>query len=119
MNRWLLMKRWGIALAVFGLLAGCVADSTLTVRNSSSYVIYEINLAQPGSRTWGPNLLRGDVLFPGEELFITEIDCGEYDLRLKDELGAECIVEGLDLCFSDGLWIIDDRQLTVCDLLGS
>jgi hypothetical protein len=116
-----LMKRHHIpviAIAV-ALLSACEGDSTLTVRNSSNYVIDEINLAPPTSRTWGPNLLGNDVLFPGEELFIVEIDCGEYDLRIRDELGAECIIERLDLCFSDGLWVIDDQQLAICDLFGS
>jgi hypothetical protein len=31
-----------------------------------------------------------------------------------DETGVQCELASLDLCFDDGLWVIDDFTLDVC-----
>jgi len=80
-------------------------DATLTVINDSDYVIEELYLTDIGSDRWGPDLLRGDVLFPDEELTLG-VDCGLYDALLVDEEGVECELEGIDLCLNDATWYI-------------
>jgi hypothetical protein len=64
------------------------------------------------SPSWGPNLLHGDILFPGESLYIS-LDCGTYDALLIDETGAACEVFDLDLCFDDADWIIRNTSCSV------
>ena len=95
--------------AALSVGAGCatesVDDATLTVVNESDYVIERIYLTSVGSRSWGANLLGGDVLFPGEEL-VLGVDCGYYDARLVDEDDVECVVQDLDLCLNDATWFI-------------
>ena len=107
----------GAFVALAMILASCGGDSTLTIHNDSSYALYEINVSPVGAMTWGPDLLAGDALLPGESVEIYDIDCDYYDVRLVDEDSAECIIEDVDLCFDDEVWSIDDLQLAVCTLL--
>ena len=43
------------------------------------------------------------------------LDCSTYDVLVVDELGAECELLGLDVCFDDAVWVIDNAQLAACD----
>jgi hypothetical protein len=108
-------------LASFALAAaaGCVAsddstinDASLRVTNQSDFAISEIYLTDVGSRDWGPNLLRGDVLLPGEDL-VLGVDCGRYDALLVDETGVDCEIDNVDLCLNDADWVIRNNTCTV------
>lgn len=106
------MKNLALTASLLGALsfgAGCTSepidDATLTVVNESDYAIERIYLTSVGSRSWGANLLSGDVLLPGEEL-VLGVDCGYYDARLIDEDDVECIVQDLNLCLNDATWFI-------------
>lgn len=88
-------------------------DATLLVVNDSSYVLTEVRIAPVGDRSWGPNLLP-DVLFPGEELLIVDIECDTYDVLVTDETGVDCVLGNVDLCFNDDTWVVTDFTLDVC-----
>ena len=89
-------------------------DGLLSVRNSSSFVIEEIRVAEVGSRFYGPDLVPGgDALFPGETISI-RLDCDYYDLLFVDELGLECEVLDIDVCVSRTIFVIDDFLLNDC-----
>ena len=94
----------GLAVA-----AGCggssTVDATLRVENRSDFAIVEIRVTSVGSTTWGPNLIAGDVLLPGESVTLG-VDCGFFDARLIDEDGVDCELHDLDLCLNDADWII-------------
>jgi hypothetical protein len=102
------------ALMLTSLAACGGGDSSLTINNDSSYTLFEINLAAIDDPNWGPDLLGGTVLDPGDSLVITDIDCDTYDVRVVDDTGAECILESLDLCFDDAVWHLDDIDLALC-----
>ena len=89
-------------------------DASLTIDNESDYVLVEINLSRVSNYRWGRNLLRGDVLFPGESITIDYIDCDYYDVRVIDETGLACVITDLDLCFDDALWVVDNLSLFRC-----
>lgn len=91
-------------------------DSSFTVDNYSDYAIYEVYLAERDDPSWGPDLLGGDILYPGESLEIRYVDCGLYDALIYDELGAECELQDIDLCFDDARWIIDNALLSTCPI---
>lgn len=103
-------------------LAGCAGSATveveptpgasLTVANDSDFVIYEIYLTETDNPDWGPNLLRGDVLYPDEEL-VLGVPCDYYDALLVDEDNVECEVHDLDLCLNDAVWVIRNNTCTV------
>lgn len=102
-------------------LGGCVIedddddfieDASLLVINESDYVIEEIYLTEVDNPDWGPNLLRGDVLLPGEELLLG-VRCDFYDALLIDEEGVECEILGIDLCLNDADWVIRNNTCVV------
>jgi Tfp pilus assembly protein PilV len=104
-----------LVLAVSALACGGQpADSsgTITVRNQSSYILDEINVAPVSQVSWGPNLLSG-VLYSGEQVTIY-VACGTYDVQVWDQHNRSCILSGLDLCFSDQLWTVDNYTLRNC-----
>jgi hypothetical protein len=111
------MLRLATLAAVTASLGGCIIvsddDSTLTLVNDSSYVLEEVRLAEINDPDWGPNLLPRP-LFPGDELVITDIDCGTYDVLVVDETDLDCELRNLNLCFDDELWVIDDVTLDFC-----
>ena len=110
-----------LALLVAGA-AACTGSATveveptpgasLTVVNDSDFVIYEIYLTETDNPDWGPNLLRGDVLFPDEEL-VLGVPCDFYDALLTDEDGVDCEVHDIDLCLNDAVWVIRYSTCTV------
>jgi hypothetical protein len=114
----------GLCLALT-LAAGCAADdpddpivgdSSLTIENDSSFTFIEINLSPVDQADFGSDLLGAEVLDPGDTFVISDIDCDVYDIRLVDEDSDECILTGVDLCFSDAVWSIDDAELGACVL---
>lgn len=115
------MKKWFIAPLITLLMAfstGCFVedgtpDSRLTIVNESSYAIYEIRIAEVGETVFSSDLLAGDVLLPGQSLDIY-VYCDVYDILVIDEDGYECVLPGLDLCFDDAVWVIDDFELASC-----
>jgi len=107
-----------VALVAATQLGGCIivdddGDSTLTIVNRSSYTLFEVHLADVGQVDWGPNLLPHD-LRPNEELVITDIQCGTYDVLVHDETRVDCVLENLDLCFDDEEWVITNSILDRC-----
>jgi hypothetical protein len=120
-----MLKQHAIACvigAAFALAAapGCdddddvvaVPGTSLLVVNESDFAITELFLTEIDNPSWGPNLLRGDVLLPGEELLLG-VPCDFYDALLVDEEGVECEIFGIDLCLNDAEWIIENDTCTV------
>ena len=106
-----------LSLAALGAIsaAGCSddsTDSTLHVRNDSDFSIVEIRVTSVGSPTWGPNLIDGDELRPGESILVG-VECDTYDALLVDEEGVDCELHDLDLCLNDADWIIRNNTCTV------
>lgn len=115
-----------LALPLLALVLGgqgCIittddGDSILTVENRSDFTLYEIRLAYAGG-PWGPDETGSDVLFPGEALEIFDIRCDVYDVLVVDEVGAECELLDLDLCFSDAVWVITNSTLSRCPIFAT
>jgi hypothetical protein len=109
----------GLAVAALSL-AACGGDdstvviggSSLVIDNQSDFVIEEVFLTSVDSTDWGPNRLRGDVLFPGETLTLG-VGCGFFDALLVDEEGVDCELHDLDLCLNDAVWVIRNNTCTV------
>lgn len=96
-------------------IAGCSSDNgggTLRVRNQSDFAITEIHVTSVGSSTWGPNLISGDILAPGETLNV-DVTCDTYDALLVDETGVQCTVHDIDLCFNTADWVIQNDTCPV------
>ena len=89
-----------------------IPAASLTVWNQSDFALTEIYLTDVGSPTWGPNLLRGDVLLPGEQLTLGVL-CDTYDALIVDEDGVDCEINSIDLCFNDATWVIRNNTCPV------
>lgn len=106
------------SVAVLGsmAIAGCSSSDnsggTLRVRNQSDFAITEIHVTSVGSTTWGPNLISGDILAPGETLNV-DVSCDTYDALLIDESGAQCTVHDIDLCSNTADWVIQNNTCPV------
>jgi hypothetical protein len=109
------MRNALLGLAVSCTLAACTTssgpDATLSVDNQSDFQIVEIYLTDVGSSSWGPNLIAGDTLNPGETLRLG-VNCSTYDAKLVDETNVSCEVDNLDLCLNDSVWIIHNDTCT-------
>lgn len=88
--------------------------SILNVQNRSDVPIVDIRVAAVDDPSFGPNLLGGDTLNPGEEITLG-IDCGVYDARLIDATGAECDQSDVDLCANNAVWVITNAS---CPIFG-
>ncbi|HVK71673.1 MAG TPA: hypothetical protein VM734_00070 [Kofleriaceae bacterium] len=108
-----------VAALAGAVLVGCNDDddidfgTTMVLQNRSSFALEEVRLARIDDPEFGPDLLP-DVLLPGEDLIINNIDCGVFDVLIVDELGVPCTLTDLELCVSSDVFVIDDTLLDIC-----
>jgi hypothetical protein len=100
------------------LAQGCIIvdddDNTITVWNDSDYVIEDLYITEVGTFDWGPNVLGGAPLFPGDSITV-DVGCDTYDIKVIDETGVECELYDVDVCFGeDDGWVIDNFTLDTC-----
>lgn len=88
------------------------ADTTLTVANDSSSVLYELRVTQVNGQDWGNNLLPS-ALYPGDRLTVALV-CDSYWVLFRDQRGVDCVIGPIDLCFSNEYWSIDNATLRSC-----
>ncbi|MBX3160656.1 MAG: hypothetical protein KF773_32115 [Deltaproteobacteria bacterium] len=104
-------------LALVGA-AGCnnddddLVEAALIVSNQSDFTIEQIFLTEVDNPNFGPNLIAGEVLLPGEELTLG-VNCGTFDVLIVDEAGVECTLHALDLCANAAKFIIRNDTCTV------
>ncbi len=118
-RRTLILSTFALSILATGCGGGeddDVLDSSLTIRNSSSFAFVEINLSPVGELSWGADLLGSDIMEPGDTLELSGIECDDYDVRVIDEDLDECIVSSVELCFDDLEWVINDSELAGCVL---
>jgi hypothetical protein len=109
-----------LSLASVGLVAvtGCSDNNdndtsgSLRVQNNSDFGIVEIHVTSVGSSTWGPNLISGDTLAPGDALTL-DVSCDTYDALLVDDSGVDCQIHDVDLCLNNADWVINNNTCTV------
>ncbi len=95
--------------------AGCTVTATeasLTVDNQSSFALDDLRVAPTDNASWGPDLLEARLL-PGDRITV-DVSCGTYDVLVGNDAGQSCELDGLHLCFSEGVWAIDDTTLSTC-----
>jgi hypothetical protein len=90
-------------------------NATVKVINQSKWEIHHLFLSSSTEEEWGPDQLGEDVLAKGDSFTITDIPCDEYDIKVVDEDGDECVIEAVDLCRDQSYWKITDKDLLECE----
>jgi len=106
------------------LLLACIAlpvaaakkKATIKIVNQSKWEIHHLYLSSTTDKHWGPDQL-GDAVIDakGGTFKLTSIDCDDYDIKVVDEDGDECVVEEVNLCGDDTVWKITDKILLACE----
>ncbi len=89
-------------------------SSVVTVNNSSSWNIEYLYLSPTAQSTWGADQLGNTILSSGSAHTFMGIGCNNYDVRLVDEDGDECVVSGVSLCGEQATWQITNNDLLSC-----
>ncbi|ANB19623.1 hypothetical protein [Dokdonella koreensis] len=89
-------------------------DSKVIFVNQSNWSINELYFAPTSDSDWGEDHLGKHTLAKGDQLTLTGVACGTWDVRVVDEDGDECIVESVDLCGDTDKWVIKDSDLLAC-----
>jgi hypothetical protein len=109
-----------VLLAVFTGVAMPAAaarkKATIKVVNQSKWEIHHLYLSSTTEKSWGPDQLGDEVInAQGGSFKLTNIDCDDYDIKVVDEDGDECVVEKVNLCGDDTVWKITDKILLACE----
>ncbi|HEX6101038.1 MAG TPA: hypothetical protein VF432_32280 [Thermoanaerobaculia bacterium] len=111
------MKRVAAAaIALCALAAPAFAQkATVKVINQSKWEIHHLFLSSSAEEDWGPDQLEDEILTKGDQITLTGIPCDEYDIKVVDEDGDECIIEAVELCKDHSFWKITDKDLLECE----
>ena len=110
------MKKTILVLFLCALAAPAFAKkATVKVINQSKWEIHHLFISPAAEEEWGPDQLGEEVLTKGQSFTITNIPCNEYDVKVVDEDGDECIIEAVDLCRDNSYWKITDKDLLECE----
>ena len=85
------------------------------IANKSSFDIYHMFLSPEDKDTWGPDQLGEKVIHSGESFTLNDIPCGEYDIKLVDEDGDACVVQGIVMCKDHTHWDLTNSELANCE----
>jgi hypothetical protein len=72
-----------------------------TLRNESRVAVTQVSVSPAASTTWGDDLLRGNVVPPGENAQLTfsrgQNGCN-WDVKVRGGNGSEHVIGNADLC---------------------
>jgi len=102
------------AVALLISVAAEAQNSSLVVKNESSWKILQIFLTTPNTDDWGPDRLGADVIEPGRTYILVGIRCGIYYVKLVDEDGDECL-NYMDFCGGKTILTITNDYLLTCE----
>ena len=91
--------------------------SDVKITHDSEWEIHHVYLSSSDDEKWGPDQLGDgddDVISKGESFILVEIPCDEYDIKLVDEEGDECVVGAVDICGKGEEWVLTSKDLLEC-----
>jgi hypothetical protein len=104
-----------LALVTVPAFAAPKKKATVKIINQSKWEIHHIFLSSSSEEEWGPDQLEDEILKKGESLTLQGIPCDDYDIKVVDEDGDECVIEKVSLCGDDSFWKITDKDLLECE----
>jgi hypothetical protein len=108
---------FAFVLALFALPAfAAKKKATIKIVNESKWEIHRLYLSSTADKHWGPDQLGDEIIdAEGGSFTLTGIDCDDYDIKIVDEDGDECVIEAVNLCGDDSIWKITDKNLLKCE----
>ena len=104
-------------VSVLMLLSSAAAERRgMRFWNLTLYALTSLQFSPAGQNAWGKNQCENDddrTVDHSERLRITGVTPGRYDAKLLDTLRRTCIVKDVDV--KDGVFGIEERQLTNCE----
>ena len=105
-----------LALLACGLTAA--AADKMRFWNLTAEEIDELYLAPAGTDQWGPNQTLNDddkSVDADERLDLKDVKPGNYDVKLKDSKGRQCLVKNVEVkAGGKYAFSIQEKQLTDC-----
>ena len=89
-------------------------QSDVKITNDTDWEIHHFYLSSTDDEAWGPDQLGDDVIGTGDSFTLTAIPCDEYDVKLVDEEGDECVVGAVDICGKGEEWVLTSKDLVEC-----
>jgi len=112
------MKRLALLACILAVaLPTFAAPSSVKVINASKWDIHHMFISPASADKWGPDQLEDNIITAGATFTIHSIPCDEYDVKVVDEDGDECVIEAVKLC-SDHYWKITNDSLLECEGYG-
>lgn len=110
------MRKWLCLGLLLLTVAGTAlaSKSTVQIVNRSSWDIHQLFLSPSDDDEWGPDQLGEEIIESGGSFTLRAIPCDEYDVRLVDEDGDECVVGAVPLCADNDKWVIKNDDLLAC-----
>jgi hypothetical protein len=108
----------GLALCMAAMPLAAAKKNTVTLVNRSDWDIHHLYLSSSDDEEWGPDQLGDHVIESGGSFKLTDIPCGNYDVKLVDEDGDECEVTEVDVCSGGETWKISNDDLLECEGYG-
>jgi hypothetical protein len=110
------MKKIAIACVLGSvLLAVPVSAASVRIVNSSAWEIHHLYLSPSDTVNWGPDQL-GDAIIASNsgDFTLTNIPADDYDIKIVDEDGDECVIEDVDIDAAHETWSITSKDLLAC-----
>src|SRR5678815_2718228 len=92
--------------------------SDLTIHNRSKWAVHQLFLSPAKENEWGPDQLKSHTIEPGASFTLNQIPCNTYDIKVVDEDGDECIIQGEKFCGHEATWDLTDDELLNCEGYG-
>jgi hypothetical protein len=89
-------------------------ESQVTFRNDTKMDINDLYLSRTSSNDWGKEQLGKHTVRSGDSFTLSQIPCGNYDVKLVDEDGDQCDISAVSLCAESHTWAIKDKDLMKC-----
>ena len=101
------MKRLflSMALAAAAMSPALAQAGKLSIANASDTAIAHVYVSPIDVDRFGPDLLRGAKVPPGQSYAFPDLPTGLYDMKVVDDKGAECLLKDVDF-FQYSVWTI-------------
>lgn len=99
---------------------GGSSGTTTSVRvlNESRYAIHYLYLSSTSESNWGQDQLGQEIIAAGGNYTITNVPCGNYDVKIVDQDRDECEVRNVRFCTDQNVLRITNEELLRCEGYG-